>query len=208
VIHYLNAVRRADLTRRLGKVAEYHGLVVESVGPDVFIGELCEVHSTAPERTVFAEVIGIRNGRVLLMPYEDLRGVTYGADVVATGVSPRVHVGEELLGRVVDAFGSPIDAGPTPQLVEERGLYPSPINPLARTRIDTVLQTGVGAIDAMLTLGRGQRVAVISGSGVGKSTLLGMIARNMDADVNVIALVGERGPKVGHFIEDSLGPRA
>jgi len=206
VIRYLNAVRRADLTRRLGSVSEYHGLIVESIGPDVFVGELCEVHSTAPTRTVLAEVIGIRNGRVLLMPYEDLRGVTHGAEVVATGALARAGVGDELLGRIVDAFGAPLDSAAPPRLPEEQALYPGPINPLARTRIDTVLQTGVRAIDTMLTIGRGQRVAIISGSGVGKSTLLGMIARNMDADVNVIALVGERGREVRHFIEDSLGP--
>ena len=203
---YLQAVRRADLTRRVGHVSEYHGLIVESVGPDVFVGELCEVHSSAPARTVSAEVIGIRNGRVLLMPYEDLRGITYGAEVVATGESARAQVGDALLGRIVDAFGAPLDSGPPLRLSAEHPLYPNPINPLARTRIDTVLETGVRAIDTMLTIGRGQRVAVISGSGVGKSTLLGMIARNMNADVNVIALVGERGREVRHFIEDSLGP--
>jgi len=154
---------------------------------------------------VAAEVIGIRNGRVLLMPYEELRGVTYGAEVVATGRSARAAVGAGLLGRVVDAFGAPLDNGPPLALAAAQPLYPSPINPLARTRIDRVLETGVRVIDTLLTLGRGQRVAVISGSGVGKSTLLGMIARNMDADVNVIALVGERGREVRHFIEDSLG---
>ncbi len=109
---YLQAVRRADLTRRVGHVSEYHGLIVESVGPDVFVGELCEVHSSAPARTVSAEVIGIRNGRVLLMPYEDLRGITYGAEVVATGESARAQVGDALLGRIVDAFGAPLDSGP------------------------------------------------------------------------------------------------
>jgi len=199
-MRYLHAVRDAELKRRLGSVTEYHGLVVESAGPDVFVGELCEVHSRAPERSVAAEVIGIRNGRVLLMPYEELRGVTYGAEVVATGRSARAAVGAGLLGRVVDAFGAPLDNGPPLALAAAQPLYPSPINPLARTRIDRVLETGVRVIDTLLTLGRGQRVAVISGSGVGKSTLLGMIARNMDADVNVIALVGERGREVRHFI--------
>jgi flagellum-specific ATP synthase len=140
------------------------------------------------------------------MPYEDLRGVTFGAEVVATGKAARAAVGDALLGRVVDAFGAPLDDGPPLALAAEQPLYPGPINPLARERIGRVLETGVRAIDTMLTIGRGQRIAVISGSGVGKSTLLGMIARNMDADVNVIALVGERGREVRHFIEDSLGP--
>ena len=202
---YLEAVRGADLTRRLGSVSEYHGLMVESVGPDVFVGELCEVHARASARPVAAEVIGIRNGRVMLMPYEELRGLSYGAQVVATGKAARAAVGEALLGRVVDAFGAPLDSGPPLALSDEQPLYPSPINPLERSRIDRILETGVRVIDTMLTIGRGQRVAVISGSGVGKSTLLGMIARNMDADVNVIALVGERGREVRHFIEDSLG---
>ncbi|HJY75111.1 MAG TPA: flagellum-specific ATP synthase FliI, partial [Burkholderiales bacterium] len=195
-MRYLNAVRDVELKRRLGSVTEYHGLVVESAGPDVFVGELCEVHSRAPARSVAAEVIGIRNGRVLLMPYEELRGLSYGAEVVATGRTARAAVGDALLGRVVDAFGAPLDNGPPLALAAAQPLYPSPINPLARTRIDRVLETGVRVIDTLLTLGRGQRIAVISGSGVGKSTLLGMIARNMDADVNVIALVGERGREV------------
>ena len=202
---YLDAVRGAELMRRLGSVTEYHGLVVESAGPDVFVGELCEVQSRSPARTVAAEVIGIRDGRVLLMPYEDLRGVTYGAEVVATGKAARAQVGDALLGRVVDAFGAPLDDGPRLALAAEQPLYPGPINPLARERIGRVLETGVRVIDTMLTIGRGQRVAVISGSGIGKSTLLGMIARNMDADVNVIALVGERGREVREFLDDSLG---
>jgi flagellum-specific ATP synthase len=206
VTRLLDAVRGAELMRRLGSVTEYHGLVVESAGPDVFVGELCEVQSRSPARTVSAEVIGIRDGRVLLMPYEDLRGVTYGAEVVATGKAARAAVGDALLGRVVDAFGAPLDDGPRLALAAEQPLYPGPINPLARERIGRVLETGVRVIDTLLTIGRGQRIAVISGSGVGKSTLLGMIARNMDADVNVIALVGERGREVRHFIEDSLGP--
>ena len=130
-MRYLHAVRDAELKRRLGSVTEYHGLVVESAGPDVFVGELCEVHSRAPERSVAAEVIGIRNGRVLLMPYEELRGVTYGAEVVATGRSARAAVGAGLLGRVVDAFGAPLDNGPPLALAAAQPLYPSPINPLA-----------------------------------------------------------------------------
>src|SRR5262249_61345597 len=151
VMRYLNAVRDVELKRRLGSVTEYHGLVVESAGPDVFVGELCEVHSRAPARSVAAEVIGIRNGRVLLMPYEELRGLSYGAEVVATGRTARAAVGDALLGRVVDAFGAPLDNGPPLALAAAQPLYPSPINPLARTRLDPALGARVRLVDTPLT---------------------------------------------------------
>jgi flagellum-specific ATP synthase len=139
------------------------------------------------------------------MPYGDLHGIRIGCEVVATGGSLEVPVGEALLGRVIDALGRPLDrAGPLPAM-RRYPLVREPINPLERVRIDQVLETGVKAIDTVLTLGRGQRIGIFSGSGVGKSTLLGMIARNMAADVNVIAMVGERGREVWDFIEDSLG---
>jgi flagellum-specific ATP synthase len=129
-----------------------------------------------------------------------------GSEVIATGRAAYVPAGEALLGRVIDAFGNPLDGRPLPALSEQYPIYPEPINPLKRTRIREILETGVRGIDTLLTLGRGQRVGIFSGSGVGKSTLLGMIARNMNADVNVIALVGERGREVRDFIEDILGP--
>ncbi len=203
---YLSAVRRADFVRRTGKVTQFFGLVVESAGPDVFVGELCEIYSPMHSAPIVAEVVGLREGKVLMMPYADLRGISLGSDVIATGKSVYVDVGDELLGRVVDAFGRPLDGKPVPRLPVQRPVYREPINPLKRARINRVLETGVRAIDATLTLGRGQRVGIFSGSGVGKSTLLGMIARNMNADVNVIALVGERGREVRDFIEDILGP--
>lgn len=199
------AVRATEFVRRTGRVSQFFGLVVESLGPDVFVGELCEIHSRVQSRPIRAEVIGLKEGRVLLMPYEDLHGISLGSEVIATGKAAYVPVGEGLLGRVVDAFGMPLDGEIPVPAAAQYPVYPQPINPLRRTRIKEVLETGVRAVDALLTLGRGQRVGIFAGSGVGKSTLLGMIARNMNADVNVIALVGERGREVRDFIEDILG---
>jgi flagellum-specific ATP synthase len=203
---YLAAVRSADLVRRTGKISQSYGSVLESIGPDAFVGELCEIYSRNDSRPVYAEVIGLREGRVLMTPYEEPRGISLGSEVIATGRSVFVSVGEQLLGRVVDAFGRPLDGKPKPQVSERYPIYPEPINPLKRARIREILETGVRAIDSLLTVGRGQRVGIFSGSGVGKSTLLGMIARHMNADVNVIALVGERGREVREFIEEILGP--
>ncbi len=204
--HYLAAVRSAEFVKRTGSVSQFFGLMVESTGPDVFVGELCEIHSRTHGRPIIAEVIGLRDGKVLLMPYEDLHGISHGNEVIATGKAAYVPVGDALLGRVVDAFGVPLDGLPLPGLTVQYPVYPPPINPLKRSRIRQVLETGVRAVDSLLTLGRGQRIGIFAGSGVGKSTLLGMIARNMNADVNVIALVGERGREVRDFIEDILGP--
>jgi len=203
--HYLAAVRAADLVQRTGKISQSHGSVLESTGPDAFVGELCEIYSRNDNRPAYAEVIGLRDGRVLLTPYEDTRGISLGAEVIATGRSALAPVGDALLGRVVDAFGRPLDDGPAVALTARYPIHPEPINPLKRARIKKILETGVRAIDALLTIGRGQRIGIFSGSGVGKSTLLGMIARNMNADVNVIALVGERGREVREFIEEILG---
>jgi len=192
--------------QRLGRVSQFFGLVVESIGPDAFVGEMCEIHSRAHDAAVVAEVLGLRDGKVLLMPYDELQGVSLGSRVVATGRAADTPVGEALLGRVVDAFGAPLDGSPITAPLARYPLRPSPINPLERARIRDVLETGVRAIDCLFTLGRGQRVGIFAGSGVGKSTLLGMIARNMNADVNVIALVGERGREVRDFVEETLGP--
>lgn len=202
----LAEVRGAQLMQRLGRVSQFFGLVVESVGPDAFVGEVCEIHSRAHDRPVMAEVLGLKDGKVLLMPYDDLKGVSLGCQVVATGKAAYTPVGEALLGRVVDAFGAPLDGSPIKAQLEQYPLRPAPINPLERARVCAVLETGVRAIDCLFTLGRGQRVGIFAGSGVGKSTLLGMIARNMNADVNVIALVGERGREVRDFVEEILGP--
>lgn len=203
---YLAAIRTSDFLRRSGRISRSYGSVLESTGPDAFVGELCEIRSCSGDRVVYAEVVGLREGAVLMTPYEEPRGISLGSEVVATGRSALVPVGDEVLGRVVDAFGAPLDGLPAPATKTCYPISPQPINPLKRARVREILQTGVRAIDTLLTIGRGQRVGIFSGSGVGKSTLIGMIARNMNADVNVIALVGERGREVREFIEEILGP--
>ncbi|HEY6863641.1 MAG TPA: flagellum-specific ATP synthase FliI, partial [Burkholderiales bacterium] len=202
---YLAAVREADLCDRTGRVTHSYGLVVEAKGPDAFVGEVCDICPGTRAERVPAEVVGIKDGKVLLMPYSGLHGVRLGSEVIATGKPLQIPVGDALLGRVVDAFGSPLDGRPAPACSGRYGFRAEPLNPLSRASIRDVLETGVKAIDALLTTGKGQRVGIFSGSGVGKSTLLGMIARKVRADVNVIALVGERGREVREFIDRVLG---
>ncbi|HEX7636730.1 MAG TPA: FliI/YscN family ATPase [Noviherbaspirillum sp.] len=202
---YLDAIRHAELVRRTGRVICISGQSIEAVGPDATIGEVCEVAPGYAQDKLMAEVVGVKPGRVILMPYGELRGVGSGNEVVATGVHPRMPVGDGLLGRVVDAFGVPLDGGPPPKASGARPLHAMPLNPLTRPRISDLIETGVRAIDCLLPLGRGQRMGIFAGSGVGKSTLLGMLARDVKADINVIALIGERGREVREFIEKHLG---
>jgi flagellum-specific ATP synthase len=202
---YLDAVCQVRLARRTGRVTHVSNQSLETAGPDAAIGEICEV-STGHGGSVLAEVVGIKPGRLVLMPSGDLRSVGSGSEVVATGRLPQIAVGQGLLGRVIDAFGQPIDdCGPLATSAL-RPLHAAPVNPLTRPRIATLIETGVRAIDCLLPLGRGQRVGIFAGSGVGKSTLLGMLARDVLSDVNVIALIGERGREVREFIEKHLGP--
>lgn len=189
-----------------GRVKRVVGLVIKATGlEDVALGELCRVTSVQDDNSVLAEVMGFHEDGVLLMPLGELEGVHPGSIVEPYGRSFGVDVGPGLLGRVLNGLGHPMDGkgdvGPTRRVP----LQADPPNPLARDRIDTPLQTGVRSIDGLLTLGKGQRVGIFSGSGVGKSTLLGMIARHASADVNVIALLGERGREVREFLESSLG---
>jgi flagellum-specific ATP synthase len=204
---YVDAIRSAELVRRIGKVERLSGLLVESTGPDCAVGDICEL---MPRRgageSMRAEVVALQNGRVMLLPSGDLAGIGLDCDGVATTAASTVPAGTALLGRVVDAFGAPLDGGPWPEAEAQRPLKGAPLNPLGRPPIREVLETGVRAIDTLLTLGRGQRVGIFAGSGVGKSTLLGMVARQMRADVNVIALIGERGREVREFIDKTLGP--
>ncbi|HEY0502223.1 MAG TPA: FliI/YscN family ATPase [Lysobacter sp.] len=200
----LDEIGRAGMARRLGRVTSFNGLVIEAQGPETGVGELCEI-DRGERGTVLAEVVGFRNERTQLMPFGDVGGIAPGQSIRACGRSLDVPVGEALLGRVVDAFGSPLDDGPELVLHERYPLSRAPINPMARAPIDVALTTGVRAIDTLLTLGEGQRVGVFAGSGVGKSTLLGALARQVSADVTVLALIGERGREVGEFLAHSLG---
>ncbi|MFC5472015.1 flagellar protein export ATPase FliI [Cohnella suwonensis] len=206
VNRYSEALDRMDPVRVNGKVIQIIGLTVESEGPDASIGDVCEIYPNKGGKPVLAEVVGFRNNRVLLMPLGELHSVGPGCDVVATGGPLNVKVGSELLGKVLDGLGNPLDGTGLPPRMPHYSTNNVPGNPLLRPRVQTPLGVGVRAIDGLLTVGQGQRVGIFAGSGVGKSTLLGMIARNTSADVNVIALVGERGREVLEFIEKDLGP--
>lgn len=201
------ALGTGELTRPIGWVRRVQGLAIEAEGPRVHVGEMCHVlprpgAGTAP---VLAEVVGLERGRVVLMPFGALEGVAAGSHVVALGEVARASVGAALLGRVIDAFGRPLDGQPAPATSEHWPLNAEAGNPMARPRVHRVLETGIRAVDALLTLGEGQRVGIFAGSGVGKSSLLGMITRHARADVNVIALIGERGREVREFVEEQLG---
>ncbi|MFC5702134.1 flagellar protein export ATPase FliI [Cohnella faecalis] len=203
---YEEALGSIDPVRVNGKVTQVIGLTVESEGPDVAIGEVCSIHPIKGGSPILAEVVGFRNNRVLLMPLGELMSIGPGCDVVATGRPLTVQVGSELLGKVLDGLGRPLDGSRLPIRMPHASTHTAPSNPLTRPRVVEPLGTGVRAIDGLLTVGQGQRVGIFAGSGVGKSTLLGMVARNTSADVNVIALIGERGREVLEFIEKDLGP--
>ena len=200
--------RIADVPRfaRYGRVTRIVGLVIEAVGIEVGLGELCRVTSLTDDKSVLAETVGFHERGVLLMPLGELDGLHPGSSVKSLGRSFGVDVGSNLFGRILNGLGHPIDGQGKIEVTERVPLTAEPPNPLQREMIHEPLETGVRAIDGMLTLGRGQRIGIFAGSGVGKSTLLGMIARQASADVNVIALLGERGREVRDFIEHSLGP--
>jgi flagellar biosynthesis/type III secretory pathway ATPase len=183
------------------------GLVIEASGLDVGLGELCRITAVSSDRSVLAEVVGFHERGVLLMPLGEMDGLHPGARSRRSGRSFGVDVARRLLGRVLNGLGHPIDGLGKLDVETRVPLSAEPPNPLTREMVGEVLETGVRAIDGCLTFGRGQRVGIFAGSGVGKSTLLGMIARQARADVNVIALLGERGREVREFIEHSLGPR-
>ncbi len=193
-----------DYTIHYGKVSKIVGLTVESVGPPCKLNDMCEIISKDGSTKVMSEVVGFKDNKVLLMPYDTVDGIGLGATVRNTGECLTVKVGPSLLGRVLDGIGRPMDKGEITETLE----YPidamSP-DPLQRKLISEVLPLGVKAVDGLLTIGKGQRIGIFAGSGVGKSTLLGMFARNTKADINVIALIGERGREVGEFIERDLG---
>lgn len=202
---YYRAIERADLVRVIGKIVQVVGLIIEAQVGGVSVGGLCSIQIEKEGREAYAEVVGFREGRVLLMPLGSTAGISPGSQVLAAGHPLMVKVGKDVLGRVLGGLGEPID-GKGPLLgEEERPLDAEPPDPVKRPRVTEVMRVGVRAIDGLLTLGRGQRIGIFSGSGVGKSTLMGMVARNAEAEVNVIALVGERGREVRDFIEESLG---
>lgn len=188
-----------------GRVKEVVGLLIESIGPKSAVGDICLINSPGEKKSYPVEVVGFKGEKVLSMALGEMRGISPGSDIEATGEQLMVQVGDHLLGRIVDGLGNPIDKlGPIVQ-GKKRSVFAKPPNPLWRTRIEKPISTGIRAIDAITTVGRGQRVGIFAGSGVGKSTLLGMVARNTNADVNVIGLVGERGREVKEFLEKDLG---
>ncbi|ACB73709.1 FliI/YscN family ATPase [Opitutus terrae] len=199
-------VRHLPPVQRLGAVTGVAGLIIESDGPNVGLGELCLVRSPRSEFTVRAEVVGFREHRVLLMPLGDATGLHVGCEVAACDRPPLPKPGPEMLGRVLDALGRPYDGLGMLPVDRSVGRDATPPHPLRRQRIHHSFQTGVRALDAFTPFGRGQRLGLFAGSGVGKSTLMGMIARGSEADVVVVALVGERGREVREFIEKDLGP--
>lgn len=202
---YRETVLSGGLGRRIGWVRRLQGLAVHAEGPRAEVGEMCRIALPADAGGVLAEVVGLAADQVVLMPYGSLRGVASGCEVIALGRRADVPVGTGLLGRVIDGFGQALD-GAGVIACEERAMLETPApTPMARPRIGRVLETGVRVIDALLTVGAGQRVGIFAGSGVGKSTLLAMITRHARADVNVIALIGERGREVREFIEEQLG---
>ncbi|TFH50440.1 MAG: FliI/YscN family ATPase [Methanothrix sp.] len=188
-----------------GKVTNIVGLVVEGHGPGSAMGGICEIYSKQMNHSIMAEVVGCRDKRVLLMPLGDLDGIGPGNTIVARKSNPDVKVGNNLLGRVIDGMGNPLDGKGPLVLDHEMPLYGNHTNPLKKRRIDEPLDLGIAAINGITTIGKGQRMAIMAGSGVGKSVLLGMMARNTNADINVIALIGERGREVKEFIEKDLG---
>ncbi len=198
-------VLRLPVGKWMGRVSKVVGLVVESNGPEGSLGEQMFIH-TGPGRRIAAEVVGFQERRVLLMPIGAMEGIRPGMVVEGTGHQPELGVGPGLLGRVIDPLGHPLDGGPPIEAELHLPVQANPPNPMQRKRIAEPLATGVRALDGLLTLGKGQRIGIFSGSGVGKSTLLGMIARNTSAEVNVIILVGERGRELREFIENDLGP--
>ncbi len=199
-----DAVRRADLHRRRGRVTNLIGIVIEATGLQAEVGELCEITAGRTRPLVPAEVVGFRDGRTLLMPLGPLDGIGPGKTVTATGRSFRLPVGDELLGRVLDGLGRPLDGAALAGTGPTRPAVAPPPHALRRARIDRRLEVGVRALDTLVPLGRGQRLGIFAGSGVGKSSLLGMIARATDADVAVVCLVGERGREVREFVEGDL----
>ena len=201
---YNAIIEDIDLIKVYGKVTQVVGLIIEGHGPGSAIGELCDIYPRGEAPVVEAEVVGFKGEKIQLMPLGDTRGLSPGSKIMAKRHRAYVRVGDNILGRILDGLGNPIDGKGD---IIERVLYPiynAPLNPLDRRRIEKPLDLGIKAINSLLTCGQGQRLGIFAGSGVGKSVLLGMMARNTSADVNVIALIGERGREVKEFLEKDL----
>lgn len=203
---YLSGIEKESFFSESGKITKVIGFLMEGHIPGAWLGTVCEVFPSSGEKPFFAEVVGFRERNVLLMPLGDLRGVGMGARVNLARREATVSVGPKILGRVINALGDPIDSKGPLQAHEEVNIYNGTANPLTRPPIRQQLNLGVKSINGLLTVGQGQRVGIMAGSGVGKSILLGMIAQGTSADVNVIALIGERGRELREFIENDLGP--
>jgi flagellum-specific ATP synthase len=202
---FLEIINKANLVQMDGRVVQVIGLVIESTGPKVGIGEICQIKSSRVEKPVMAEVVGFKENRVLLMAIGDMSKISPGSPVIATGKSFSIKIGSYLLGKVLNGFGIPINTTNGNWLGKDISINAKPPSALKREMITEPLSLGIRAIDGLLTIGKGQRIGIFSGSGVGKSTLLGCIARNTQADINVIALIGERGREVREFVEKDLG---
>lgn len=202
---YREIIDSIDPVKLNGKVTDVIGFIIVSVGPNVSLGEICTIIDRTGKEICKSEVVGFKEGKVLSIALGEIQNIAPSCEIVSTGKSFSIGVGKNLLGRVIDGFGNPIDGKGDIEYASIRNAYREPPNPLSRKRIDAPLQTGVRAIDGLLTVGKGQRVGIFAGSGVGKSVMLGMIAKNTNADVSVIVLVGERGREVKEFIEKDLG---
>lgn len=201
---YQKALQTKQFVCFKGQVTKVVGLTIESNGPETHVGELCRIMNPRLKKDVLAEVVGFRDKSVLLMPLGEMTGIAPGNDVIATGMELSVGTGQALLGRVLDGLGNPMDGKGRIEIEEYYTVNNMPPHPMERPRINEVLPLGVKCIDSLLTVGKGQRMGIFAGSGVGKSTLMGMIARNTRADINVIALIGERGREVRDFLERDL----
>lgn len=199
-----NIIEKEEFFKVYGKVTNVTGTIIEGIGPGVSIGTVCKIINENKEE-IQAEVVGFRGNKILLMPFTDIKGLTPNCLIYAAKGLTNIKVGKGLLGRIIDGLGNPLDGKGNISFDDTISLYHDPINPLLRKRIKEPLDVGIKAINGLLTIGKGQRIGILAGSGVGKSTLIGMMARYTEADINVIGLIGERGREVKEFIEKDLG---
>ncbi len=202
---YIDLMEKTQPEKVEGKVDEVVGFLIKAHNPGLRIGDSCSIINPKTDEVLPGEAVGFKDDKILVMPLGEIRGIGPQSRIIPTTDQPTIYVGEELLGRTIDGMGNPIDGLGPIDAITKVPLFKSPINPLQRRRIDGALDVGIKALNGVLTAGKGQRLAILSGSGVGKSVLLGMMARNTTADINVIGLIGERGREVREFIERDLG---